>query len=321
MGNKLLELGTDQAVAKLGRCYLKEAATALPRVHDATDVEGLHDFRVALRRLRSVLHSYRGDFHGGFDKPLYRQLGDLARRTNSARDIEVMLVWIEGEIPHLTPAQRKAANWWHEQLQTQAGEAYAHLEDHLEEGFAAIAKPFRKWFRQMDKSPRDAHGFAHVTAQKLRQLIDELALLLTVIRSMDDMPTLHQARIVGKRLRYLIGPLSKGCPPCKAAAGVLKEFQELLGGLHDCHVRDLALRQASAEAAAAWARERIAAIAAGGPDGSGQCRELNGLGALARRNRAEAESLFGRFHREHLANNASELASRIELCIQTLGGA
>lgn len=317
MSKKLLDMQNGAAVASLGQRYLDDAQSALPRVHHPEDSEGLHDFRVSLRRLRSCLRSYRPELKGCFDKKLYRQLGDLARRTNLARDTEVTLAWLEQEMNSLSGSQKEGAQWWRDQLTLQWQTAYSALEGHLDEEFKALAKGMKGWFKAIKRCRERDSGFAQSTADKLEQLVDDLTLLLTVIHNLGDMATVHEARIIGKRLRYLLSPVAKSCKECRTLINDLREFQELLGGLSDCDVRARALQAAAEQAAAVWAGENMQAFALSGTK-VGTCPQLNGLMTIARRNHQQAEALFRRFEHEYLRDNAATLAVLIEACIQAL---
>ena len=55
----LLLQPVGQAVCRIALTHLDAARAAHERLKDASDTEALHDFRVALRRLRSVLRAYR----------------------------------------------------------------------------------------------------------------------------------------------------------------------------------------------------------------------------------------------------------------------
>lgn len=59
LNQSLLERSPEETSRYLCLGLLHEAADALTRIEQATDEEALHDFRVALRRLRSAIGSYR----------------------------------------------------------------------------------------------------------------------------------------------------------------------------------------------------------------------------------------------------------------------
>ena len=70
------------------------------------DVEALHDFRVAIRRLRSLLRAYQDLTDAAIPRRLRRGLRALARATNASRDLEVKLAWLEAEKASLKPRER-----------------------------------------------------------------------------------------------------------------------------------------------------------------------------------------------------------------------
>src|ERR1051325_8498431 len=90
----LLARPAGNAAALIGLTLLEGARAALGRLADPDDTEALHDFRVALRRLRSTLRGFRPELGDAVPKKLQRRLRDLARTTGAGRDAEVQLAWI-----------------------------------------------------------------------------------------------------------------------------------------------------------------------------------------------------------------------------------
>jgi CHAD domain-containing protein len=60
-------------------------------VLDVSDIERVHDMRVASRRLRAVLEIYAPCFPGAEFKPLLREVKDLADALGERRDPDVLL--------------------------------------------------------------------------------------------------------------------------------------------------------------------------------------------------------------------------------------
>ncbi|MBZ0119643.1 MAG: CHAD domain-containing protein, partial [Sandaracinaceae bacterium] len=54
----LLDVSANEGVRTLALGFWAEARDAAERLEQQADVEALHDFRVALRRLRSCLRAY-----------------------------------------------------------------------------------------------------------------------------------------------------------------------------------------------------------------------------------------------------------------------
>ena len=67
---------------RLALVQLERAAEARKQLVEGDREEALHDFRVALRRLRSLLRSHRSAFSVEFPKKTLRRLATLARDTN-----------------------------------------------------------------------------------------------------------------------------------------------------------------------------------------------------------------------------------------------
>ena len=107
----LLDLPADEAARLIVLALLDRAAEAGRRVADPTDPMGLHDFRVAVRRLRSGLQGFRPEIEPSLTKRLRRRLARLARATRRSRDLEVHLAWERGQESILSDRQRTGLRW------------------------------------------------------------------------------------------------------------------------------------------------------------------------------------------------------------------
>ena len=108
------------------------------------DPEALHDFRVALRRLRSCLRAYRADLKDSVGAKTVRRLGDLAAATTDSRDIEVHLEWIVAQQATMTAAQRPGARWLLTKLRGEKVRADASLRETLSAEFTEVSARLRK---------------------------------------------------------------------------------------------------------------------------------------------------------------------------------
>jgi hypothetical protein len=128
----------------------------------------------------------------------------------------------------------------------------------------------------------------------------ELGNRLVAVRSIADQVEAHQARIAGKRLRYVLEPLASRIEGAPAIIVQLKSLQDALGRLHDAHVfagyLARALQGAAAEQARRVSHELLSWAA---PDAyardaaPGEDDPRLGLVALAQRLREEAEVAYG----------------------------
>src|SRR6267142_2251429 len=101
----LLTAPAPGAARRIALTLLDAASAARERLTDANDAEALHDFRVAMRRLRSTLRAYQAQLDAVVPAKLRRRLRDLARATGEARDVEVQISWLERQRNELAPAR------------------------------------------------------------------------------------------------------------------------------------------------------------------------------------------------------------------------
>src|SRR4051795_12697957 len=80
-----------QAAAATVAVRAEELFEQSENVLDTTDIERVHDMRVASRRLRAVLEIYAPCFPGDQFKPLLREVKDLADALGERRDPDVLL--------------------------------------------------------------------------------------------------------------------------------------------------------------------------------------------------------------------------------------
>lgn len=70
------------------------------------DPEGIHDMRVASRRLRAAIELFRDVFPQRRLRPLLRQVKDLADALGEVRDLDVMIQRLDKDVKGRPPAQR-----------------------------------------------------------------------------------------------------------------------------------------------------------------------------------------------------------------------
>nr|WP_300309103.1 CHAD domain-containing protein [Halomonas sp.] len=220
---------------------LDEACRAFPRIQDPQDSEGLHDFRVALRRLRSLFKDYIGYFPARAPRKLVTDLRDLARSTNTARDAEVMLAWLESQAEGAPAAERGAIAWWKERLSAQVDDEYAGLKGSVA-SFPLLDNRLRSAVKSLRKASSKTPRFGAVSAEVLEYLTGKLGEELSAMRGREDEDALHRPRITGKRIRYLLRPWRKEGELFEKTEASMKAFQEAFGDLHDDLVRAEVLR-------------------------------------------------------------------------------
>lgn len=278
-----------QAARLVGLRLLRATAVARARLGKAGDDEALHDFRVALRRLRSWLRAQRASLDDSLPRKLRKRLGRVADATGDLRDIEVLEKLLAlvarpvrgaperatvGALEALLRERREVA----EPRAEHAGELFDECEDSLEEALGT-------WSLPTEEKQRPA-PLALELARLVREQADELEAAIQRASSPELQAEAHEARIAGKRLRALIEPFAGKDAAMRGCVKKLKELQDLLGDMHDAHVLELA----------------AASVADASPP--------VGAEALALRVRRRVERLHGLLRTEWLAGGAAVLRRR-----------
>lgn len=294
------------------------------RTLDRDAPETLHDFRVAIRRLRSLVKAYQDCLGAIAPKRVRRTLRDIAHATNASRDADVHLEWIGQERDSLRVAERRGADWLRAQLRRDRTEGERDLDRVL------TPKAHRAPQRSRKRLRRAVHGagarydersyaeprstLAAQTSDQVHRLADTLTRALRAVTDSTDTEAIHSARIAAKHLRYVIEPLADPSlfPGVPAFVERLKSLQDLFGDLHDTTVFADEIASGFRHAAHEGARQVAVAIRRHVASDSvtfhrmvaeAQLRDpAPGLLALAERLQSRHEAGYRRAHDEWLAN-------------------
>jgi triphosphatase len=209
------------------------------------DSEGVHQLRVALRRLRSVLKVFRPVSDGPESRALDGALRDLLKLLGPARDWDVFLAGIGAEMAALLPEDRRMRSL----LRAAEGErqaAYHALAAVLDgpawrlallEGLNFLTT--RPWRLRADAEAQanlnaPPHGFAATVLEKRWQRLRKAGAEVATMAP----EALHELRLDAKRLRYAAEVFAPVFPH-KAARRFqrrLADLQEELGRSNDAAV-------------------------------------------------------------------------------------
>ena len=257
-----------EVARQLALGLLADAAQARERLKQPGDVEALHDFRVGLRRVRSVLRAYRPHLKGSVPTKLRRRLKQLAQASGASRDLEVHLAWLTEQKPSLRYGQRVGLAWLLRRLRSAKRAADTGLADQIARRFPSLKQRLERRLARytvtvgpggLDREPT----YVAVTTRLLLEHGEEVKRRLAEVKSLADQAAAHQARIQAKRLRYLLEPVVGIVPEGEELLTHLKTLQDTLGELHDAHVFSQEIGSAIGEAAAEDARRLSEAVLAG----------------------------------------------------------
>lgn len=240
----LTSRSSGAAAAELARLNLKRAGRALRRMCEG-DPEGLHDTRVALRRLDALLRRRREQLPGA--ALLRPELRDLARASNEARDLEVRLQWLKAQWPALAASERRVLDSWLGRQCDQLERAHAEAGRRFSRELPGLEKRLKRSLDDVEGEAGEA--YAKLLACELKAGRKRLARRLESLTEGGD-AALHQLRIEIKRQRYLLAPWH-------GAEGSLAMLEALLGHWQDRlgEWRDLGLIQEFLETAKQKAEE------------------------------------------------------------------
>jgi CHAD domain-containing protein len=212
-----------------------------PAVRLGDDPEDIHKMRVATRRLRSDLRTFRKVLDDHWSEPLRAELKWLGGLLGEVRDTEVLLDRLEGRLDGLMERDRDTGKRLLESLRATRDEArvalldamrsdrYGELLESLVVGARRI--PFLDYVDDLD--PED---FVCKPWRKLRRGVDALG----------DEPLdteLHRVRILAKRCRYATEAIAPAVgKPARRFARRAADLQDVLGEHQDAIVAGQWLR-------------------------------------------------------------------------------
>lgn len=208
------------------------------------DPEGVHDMRVASRRLRSALSDFKPYLRKG-SVPLAR-LKAFAESLGAVRDEDVILAALEALCSQANQEVAKGIEVIVKEHRQRRVQARSTLELTIRpSAIAEFRDDFRKRLRTAPNlsdstGGKDANQVltfsqlgARIVDVRLKQLSDASD---SVYRPLQT-KRLHELRILAKRLRYAVELLA----PCwggefKKSAEEIARWQTSLGELHDCDI-------------------------------------------------------------------------------------
>ena len=117
--DKTLEVCARQIVV----AYFREMMSYKTGASDGTDIEFVHDMRVASRRLRAAMDNFAECFEKESFKKYYKQIKTITRTMGAVRDLDVLIVRFQKELSALTETEQRDIQGLIEHLQQKREEA------------------------------------------------------------------------------------------------------------------------------------------------------------------------------------------------------
>lgn len=241
--NRVQFFATD-SLANVGRSLLRNYYQVLLREeadvcsHDS--VEPVHKMRVATRRLRALLQTLAHVAPPDEVRYFRRELRQLAQALAPVRDADVFLAAVQQYADTLAePADLRRLT---DALQADRDAAYARALAYFgSRRYANFKRDFAAFMTDQDSAWNTSLRVRDVAGSSIWQHYEALRAYEQQIDLAGDLvaqsETLHDARIAGKRLRYVIELFADAIgEPAERALKPLVAMQEYLGDLQDIAV-------------------------------------------------------------------------------------
>jgi CHAD domain-containing protein len=221
--------------------YLDELMDELhdnvPKALKDFDEDGIHDARVATRRLKAAMGLLRAVLSDEHRKDFEKVLKKVRRRLGPLRDLDVMIGHLSKLESHATHG--KAAGWLKGQWETQRDHARSAARD--KSSSAETLSKLGAWWHVREEVQEAREAVDSLLAQSLHLQLDSFAERAQGVERQANgskdgagRHDPHELRIAGKLLRYTLEVAqAQGHALPASVMRQFKRMQEALGNWHD----------------------------------------------------------------------------------------
>ncbi len=229
------------------RAFMYVARQNEPGAIADLDTEFIHDYRVSLRKVRSVLSLFKGVYTKSDTDKLKKAFSTIMKKTNRLRDLDVYLLDREANFSMLPASLHDGLHVMFnivnsDRTREQKKVARYFRSDEYKESIQELERLFGQPVAIKPGQGADSHalGYACRLIYKRYRKVCRIGVSIT-----DDTPdaTVHDLRIECKKLRYLMeffAPLFTA-GEIKKLIKSLKKLQDNLGRFNDFSVQQLSL--------------------------------------------------------------------------------
>jgi CHAD domain-containing protein len=243
----ITDVPARKAVGQIVRPMLALANRNVPGIISDLDTEFLHDYRICLRKARSLLSLVKGVYPVVDTNRMRSILGDLARQTNRLRDLDVYLLARSEYSAFLPPGLRPA-------LETVFEDFAAAREKELRRVVTALrSAEHTRLLKELEDffAEETFHGSAPaaelpvgpIVYRSIYRRYRKICTIATGFGENTPDETTHRIRIECKKLRYLMEFFSEILPRIEASEliSALRRLQNRLGEFNDASVQQQSL--------------------------------------------------------------------------------
>jgi len=224
---------------------LPALANEIEGARAAEDIEYVHRMRVASRRIRNALALFGDELPRKHNAAWHDEMRRITKALGAARDTDVQIAWVQDFLKTVTDETQRIGI---ERLllrlrqeRTRSQDKVVKALDRLEQ--KRILEDMTETLHELlvharvyevETLPADLYRRAN---EAIRLRLEEFLAYEPHVAHPERAAELHQMRIAAKHLRYTLEvfePLYEKA--LRKPIKIVKEFQELLGEVHDCDV-------------------------------------------------------------------------------------
>jgi CHAD domain-containing protein len=236
-----------EAVGRIVRTILDIADRNVPGILDDLGTEFLHDYRICVRKIRSVLTLVKHVYPADETRRMRKILGDLARQTNRLRDLDVYLLAHDEYLGLLPPALRPTLDGMFKDFAAERAVELRHtaakMRDHANRKLMREMELFFSEEARHKPSPNAELPVGPLVFRSICKRYRKICKITAEVGAETPDDGVHRIRIECKKLRYLMEFFSELIAKEEGAAltKLLRRLQERLGNFNDASVQQKSL--------------------------------------------------------------------------------
>ena len=220
-----------------------------PGLRDNLDTEFLHDFRVAVRRTRSLLGQIKRVFPPDSLRHFQDEFSWLGWLTGPPRDMDVLMLSLRAHAADVPGEEMNALTAFLRLAQEREHQALTTALD--SERYRRLVTDWEAFLERSAPSHPEAGNagllLSDVVAERAWQLSRRIARCSETIDDQAPAERLHEVRLDAKKLRYMIDvtPAFYDVSDLERIVSALKKLQRVLGDFNDAQVQERRLLECS----------------------------------------------------------------------------
>ncbi len=236
------EISSEECLRKMSSELLKATQIHENGIIDDIDTEFLHQYRVNLRKIRSLINLLKKTLPETEHLNIKEKLARLASRTNKLRDLDVFLLDRKKYLAMLPESSQEGLNILFNKVTVERTKEHRNLSKWLASG--TYNTTLNSLVNDFETPPKmetllASENIYDVSKKLISKRFKKVKLLGSAIDDSTPDDEVHELRIECKKLRYLMEFFIDLYPQStiKGLIKNLKSLQTILGDFNDCCVQ------------------------------------------------------------------------------------